>query len=118
MPLPVRRIRVGPVRDIAGWPGASAWRFTDKREDRCVELFGSLQRREMTHPRQLNELRIWNGPSEMVGMFMFDEFIVLAVHDGGRHGDLRLIVRRRIRLRFHHDAEGCGEWLELIRRCR
>ena len=59
-----------------------------KGKHRIVELYGPLQRGEMTHARENDQLRTGNTPSKLLRVFALDALIVLAVHDGHRHTDL------------------------------
>ena len=59
-----------------------------KGNHRSVELCGPLQRCEMTHAGEDDQLRTGNTPSKILGVFALDEFIVLAVDDGHRQADL------------------------------
>src|ERR1700676_2725526 len=65
----------------------------EKTKHRGVELFRILQRSEMAHTVEKNEFGVGNASSEIFGVFAFDKFIMLALHDHDRYADLREIAR-------------------------
>src|SRR6266540_5082862 len=67
--------------------------FAEKCKHCAVELLGPLQRCEMTHIVERDESRMWNAPSEIFGVFTFDEFILLALYDRHRHADRCQVLR-------------------------
>src|SRR5580693_10347621 len=87
----------------------------EKAQYRSVELFGSLQRRKMTHSVQIYKCRIRDGASEVFGVLPLDEFVMLAVRHGNRHPNLRQFLGGTIWLGAHHDAHRIKKWFELIR---
>src|SRR5258706_13849500 len=72
----------------------------------------------MAHTRQKDEIRSWNTPGKVFGMFEFDEFIMLALHDRDGHVDIGHIARGIIGLYLHHFADRADERIELVWRSR
>ena len=72
----------------------------------------------MTDTRQIDKRSAWNASGKILGVFALDEFIMLAVHDGDRHLDLRQILCRLIRLRSLHKPDGFDKLVKLLGRCR
>ena len=68
----------------------------------------------MAHARQEDQFRAGNAPGEILGMFGFDELIMLAVHDHDGHTDIGQISRGIIRFRPLHLSDRIGKGLELI----
>lgn len=104
--------------DTAGQCLVSNENFAKKCQHCVVELFGSLQRGEMTYSGKTEEFRIWNCLSDIFGMFGFDKLIILTLYNCDGDADLCKLLRRIIWLGFLHQAHCVGEPLKLVWRFR